>query len=134
LSKKHKLVQFYENFGINGDQILSQKIPQSKNDIMKYIDMQDFESLKKCDEFDYTIDDYYYFFKCLSKNNIELTQLIFDKIKDKDNLRIIYNKISSFFDDKSKSDFEQLFKNIKLNEIKHQLEILEDEIKKLISQ
>ena len=128
--KSRKLVEFYEKFGID---VINQKIPQSKDDIMKYIDLQDLETLKKCEEFDFSIDEYYYFFKCLSKNNIELIQFIFDKIKDKDDLKVTYNKISPCFNEESKSNFNQLFKNIRLNEIKQELEKLKDEIKKLVS-
>jgi hypothetical protein len=48
--KKHKLIEFYKKFGIIEEEP-SQKIPQSKNDIMKYIDTNDIESLKNCNEF-----------------------------------------------------------------------------------
>ena len=75
----------------------------------------------------FLIDEYYYFFKFLSKNNIESIQIIFYKIKDEDDLKVTCNKFSSFLSEESKFIFNQLFKNIKLTEIKQQLEKLESQ-------
>ena len=75
---KNKLVEFYENFGID-----TEKIPQTKDDILKYTNSNDFESIKKCRNFDFSTEEYYLFFKCLSKNNTKMIELIFGFIEDK---------------------------------------------------
>jgi len=69
--KKHKLSEFYEKFGI-----FSVKLPQSKNDILKYINSQDLISLKNCKEFDFSMNDYFYFFEALVLNNDEMINAI----------------------------------------------------------
>jgi hypothetical protein len=113
--KKHKLIEFYEKFEI---QRTSRKIPQSKNDIMKYINTNDLESLKICNEFDFSMDGYYYFFKSLLFNNIEINQTIFGFIKDKEELRGEFNNIFPFFDNKTRNKFHKLFENEKIIELK----------------
>jgi ankyrin repeat protein len=130
--KEHKLIEFYEKFGIIVKN--SQKIPKSKNDIMKYINSNDLESLKNCSKFDFSIDGYYYFFESLLLNNIEINQTIFGFIKDKEELRNEFNNICPFFDDETKDKFRVLFKNEKINELKKQLEKLKEEFIKLESQ
>jgi ankyrin repeat protein len=132
--KKHKLEEFYKKFGITIEEILLIKPIQSKDNIMKYISSHDLESLKKCDEFDFSMDDYYYFFESLLFNNIEINQTIFDFIKNKEDLNNIFTKISCYFNDETKNKYHELFKNFKLNEIKHQLEKLKDKLLKLESQ
>jgi uncharacterized protein YydD (DUF2326 family) len=62
-----------------------------------------------------------------------MTQIIFDKIKNKDDLSNVYNKISFIFDDEKKKNYNRLFKNIKLNELMERLEKLNDDLKKLES-
>lgn len=128
--KKFNLFDFYGIIASENDG----KIQQTKEYIVNYIKSNDLESLKKCDQYDFSEDEYHCFFKSLLSNNIEIIELIFEKIKDKEELRNTYNKFSSFFSDESKSNFEQLFKNIKLAEIKQQIEKLYEEIKKLKSQ
>jgi hypothetical protein len=131
--KRHKLIDFYDKFGIFQEKP-SRKMPQSKNDIIKYINSNDLESFKICNEFDFSMDGYYYFFESLSLNNIEINQTIFGFIKDKEDLRNEFNNICPFFDDETKDKFQKLFKNEKINELKKQLEKLREEFIKLESQ
>jgi ankyrin repeat protein len=131
--KKHKLIEFYKKFGII-EEVPSQKIPQLKNDIMKYINSNDLESLKICNEFDFSMDEYYYFFKSLVQNKIEINQIIFGFIKDKEDLRREFNNILPCFDNEKKDKFQKLFKNEKINELKKELEKLKEEFIKLQSQ
>ena len=130
--KRRKLIEFYKKFGINIKN--PQKISQTKNDIMNYINSNDLESLKICNEFDFSMDGYYYFFESLTLNNIEINQTIFGFIKDKEDLRNEFNNICPFFDDVTKDKFQKLFKNEKINELKKQLEKLKEEFIKLESQ
>jgi ankyrin repeat protein len=101
---KHKLTEFYQIFDINTD------ISLIKNDI--------FNQIKNIECVDFSSDDYFYFFNVLVTNNIELLQIIFDKIKNKDDLLNLYNKISFLFDENTKNKFIILYKNEKLKEIK----------------
>lgn len=107
--KKYNLFEFYEKFGIN----IGEKLPnilQSNDDIMRYIDSHDFLSLKNCNEFDFSTDDYYYFFVSLKFNNIEINQIIFNFIEDKKDLQNTFIKISSYFNDETVNKFYNLMK------------------------
>ena len=90
--KKHKLVEFYEKFGIDFD---GKKICQTKSDVLKYINSQDLSSLKKCEEFDFSSDNYYCFFVALESNNDEIIKVIFEFVKNKEELKRTYIDISS---------------------------------------
>jgi hypothetical protein len=132
--KIHNLCEFYDKFGIIENDIVLPWFLQSTFYINRYIYTQDILSIKKCDKFDFSNSEYYFFFKSLLTNNIVLIQSIFDKIKDKEDLCNTFNKISFIFDDESKKNYNRLFKNIKINEIKKQLEKLKDELENLGSQ
>jgi ankyrin repeat protein len=103
--KKHKLVEFYELF------VIDEEINQSKIDIIKYIDNQNIEILKKCDKFDFSSEEYLYFFKALEINNTEMIQIIFNKIQNKNDLLNVYDKISLVFDEDTKNKINRLYKN-----------------------
>ena len=65
---------------------------------------------------------------------MKLLKVIFDFIKNKEELKSTYDIISPYFDDNIKNQFIQLYKNTELDEIKNKLENLLNEIKILQSQ
>ena len=101
--KKHNLSEFYEKFKINLN-----TVSLSKNDILNYIDSQDIESIKKCDEFDFSTDEYDCFFKALELDNNDFLQTIFDFIKDKKDLKNYFDDISFIFNDDMKNNYYKL--------------------------
>ena len=72
------------------------------------------ESIKKCNEFDFSSDQYYYFFKALELNNHEILKVIFDFIENKQELKNYIEDISFIFNDDTKNRYRKLFKNIEL--------------------
>lgn len=78
--------------------------------------------------------DNYFCFEALLLNNDEIIKVIFDFIKNKEELKSTYDIISPYFDDNTKNRFIQLYKNTELDEIKNKLENLLNEIKILQSQ
>jgi ankyrin repeat protein len=124
----HKLVEYYEKFDICIKENIILKTSQTKDDIMKYINSNDSVSLKNCNEFDFSMNDYYYFFKSLMINNIEINQIIFNFIENKEDLYDTFNKISLYFEKETKNKFNQLLKNSKIEVIKINLENLINEI------
>ena len=127
--KKNRLFEFYEKFGINSDEILSSSVSQSWTDVLRYINIQDLESLKKCNQFNFSTNGYYFFFCALELNNPEIIKVIFDFIKNKENLKKTFDDISPYFNENIKNVFNQLFKNNELNNIKNNLENLLSEIR-----
>ena len=128
--KKYKLYEFYEKFKIdNNDK--SSKIPQKKSDILNYINSQDLKSIKKCNEFDFSTDRYYCFFKALESNNYEMIKVIFDFIENKQDLQNYYDDVSFIFNDEIKNNYQKLFKNIELEKIRNKINELLDELLQL---
>jgi hypothetical protein len=130
--KTNKLLEFYEKFKIEHETVqLPPKIQQTQNDILKYINSQDLESIKKCTEFDFSIDQYNYFFKALELNNYEITKAIFDFIKNKEDLQNSFEDISFIFNEEIKINYHKLFKNIEVEKIKDKLNELLSELNRL---
>ena len=119
--KKHNLDSIFEKY----------EFLLERNSIVDHIKTENIEFFKKYDTFDFSKDEYYCFFKALDANNTELTQIIFNKIQNKDDLLNIYNKISLVFDENTKNKFNHLYKNDKLNEIKLKIDALMIELKEL---
>ena len=126
--KEHELVEFYEKFGI-----ILPKIPKL-SEVLNYIKSQDLEHIKKCNEFDFSTDHYFCFFEALESNNDEIVKVIFDFIKNKEELKRTFTNISPFFDMNTKDRFNRLFGNDDLSHIKTELEELLNKIKILQSQ
>ena len=121
--KNHYLSEFYEKFKID-----SNIIPQTKNDVLKYINSQDLESIKKCNEFDFSSDQYYYFFKALELNNYELLEVIFNFIENKQELKNYVEDVSFILNEDNKNNYRKLFKNIELVKIKTKINELLTEL------
>jgi ankyrin repeat protein len=129
--KNHNLLEFYEKFKIDLDIVQLSKISQTPCDIHRYINSIDLESIKKCNEFDFSSYQYYYFFKALESNNYEILKVIFDFIQNKEELKIYIDDISFIFDENIKNNYKKLFKNIELEKIKTKIDDLLSEIKEL---
>ena len=102
--QKHNLNEFCKILGIN-------EISATKNDILSHIENQNIGFFKQWIHFDFSSDEYFCFFKALDTNNIELIQLIFDKIQNKDELLCVYNKKYSFFNEDAKNIFDKMYEN-----------------------
>jgi hypothetical protein len=59
--------------------------------------------------FDFSMDGYYYFFKSLLFNDIEINRTIFGFIKNKEELRREFDNISPYFDDRIKIRFYMVY-------------------------
>ena len=76
------------------------------------------ESIKKCNEFDFSSDQYYYFFKALELNNYEILNVIFDFVENKQELKDYIDNISFIFDENIKNNYKKLYENYKIEKIK----------------
>ena len=130
--KKYNLSEFYEKFKIDNKTVKLLKVSQTPNDILKYIKSQDTDSIKKCNEFDFSTNQYYYFFKALELCNYEILKIIFDFIKNKQELKNYIDDISFLFDEDTKNKYRKLFKNDGLEKIKDNMIKMLDDLNKLI--
>jgi hypothetical protein len=126
--KKYKLFEFYEEYKIDPYVIGLSKISEKSNNILKYIDSQDLESIKKCNEFDFSKNQYYYFFKALELNNYEFLKVVFEFIENKQELKDYIDNISFAFSEEIKNNYRKLFENIEIEKIKTKINELLVEI------
>jgi hypothetical protein len=88
------------------------------------------ESIKKCNEFDFSKKQYYYFFKALELNNYEILKVIFDFIENKQELKDYIDNISFVFDENIKNNYKKLYKNDEIEKIKTKIDELLSGLKK----
>ena len=101
--KKYNLIEYYNDFNIFDENFMP-----DKNDILKFIKNGDILSLKNCFNYDYRIDDYDLFFISLLTKNIELINIIYNFIDDKQHLKCIYEKIKCVLDNDVKNIYNDL--------------------------
>jgi hypothetical protein len=101
--KKRSLIEYYDDFNIFGENFIP-----NKNDILQFIKNTDIVSLKKCFNYDFESDDYDLFFTSLLTKNMEIVNIIYNFIDNKENLKPVHEKIKCVFDNEINDIFNNL--------------------------
>ena len=92
-----------------------------RSNILESIKNSNIESLKKYDDNYFSERDYAFFSKALISKNRDVIKIIFEKTKNKEDLKIYFKKIEYVFDEEMKTLFNELFdESYELIKIKNQ--------------